>query len=48
MGDADDTYNFAQLNEFVAKLHEGYDLVMGNRHPLLRNSAAVNYCHSPR
>jgi glycosyltransferase involved in cell wall biosynthesis len=31
MGDADDTYNFAQLNEFVAKLHEGYDLVMGNR-----------------
>lgn len=31
MGDADDTYNFAQLNEFVAKLREGYDLVMGNR-----------------
>jgi len=31
MGDADDTYDFAQLNEFVAKLHEGYDLVMGNR-----------------
>lgn len=31
MGDADDTYNFSQLNEFVAKLREGYDLVMGNR-----------------
>jgi glycosyltransferase involved in cell wall biosynthesis len=31
MGDADDTYNFAQLDEFVAKLREGYDLVMGNR-----------------
>lgn len=31
MGDADDTYDFAQLNEFVAKLREGYDLVMGNR-----------------
>ncbi|HEX3370970.1 MAG TPA: glycosyltransferase family 2 protein [Candidatus Acidoferrales bacterium] len=31
MGDADDTYDFSQLNEFVAKLNEGYDLVMGNR-----------------
>ena len=31
MGDADDTYDFSQLNEFVAKLQEGFDLVMGNR-----------------
>ena len=31
MGDADDTYDFSQLNQFVAKLREGYDLVMGNR-----------------
>jgi glycosyltransferase involved in cell wall biosynthesis len=31
MGDADDTYDFAQLGEFVRKLREGYDLVMGNR-----------------
>jgi glycosyltransferase involved in cell wall biosynthesis len=31
MGDADDTYDFAQLDEFVAKLREGHDLVMGNR-----------------
>jgi glycosyltransferase involved in cell wall biosynthesis len=31
MGDADDTYDFAQLDQFVAKLREGYDLVMGNR-----------------
>ena len=31
MGDADDTYDFSQMNEFVAKLREGYDLVMGNR-----------------
>jgi glycosyltransferase involved in cell wall biosynthesis len=31
MGDADDTYDFSQLDEFVAKLREGYDLVMGNR-----------------
>jgi glycosyltransferase involved in cell wall biosynthesis len=31
MGDADDTYDFSQLGEFVGKLREGYDLVMGNR-----------------
>jgi len=31
MGDADDSYDFTHLNEFVAKLREGYDLVMGNR-----------------
>ena len=31
MGDADDTYDFSQLDEFVAKLREGFDLVMGNR-----------------
>ena len=31
MGDADDSYDFSQLDSFVAKLREGYDLVMGNR-----------------
>jgi glycosyltransferase involved in cell wall biosynthesis len=31
MGDADDSYDFSRLDEFVAKLREGYDLVMGNR-----------------
>jgi glycosyltransferase involved in cell wall biosynthesis len=31
MGDADDTYDFSQLDQFVDKLREGYDLVMGNR-----------------
>jgi hypothetical protein len=31
MGDSDDSYNFADLVPFVAKLREGYDLVMGNR-----------------
>ena len=31
MGDADDTYDFSQLDEFVRILREGYDLVMGNR-----------------
>lgn len=31
MGDADDSYDFSALDPFVAKLREGYQLVMGNR-----------------
>jgi len=31
MADSDDSYDFTQLGDFVAKLDEGYDLVMGNR-----------------
>ncbi|HUP25987.1 MAG TPA: glycosyltransferase family 2 protein [Thermoanaerobaculia bacterium] len=31
MGDADDSYDFSQLEPFVAKLREGWELVMGNR-----------------
>ena len=31
MGDADDSYDFANLEPFVQKLREGHDLVMGNR-----------------
>jgi len=31
MGDADDSYDFGSLGPFMAKLREGYDLVMGNR-----------------
>ena len=31
MGDADDSYDFTRLDGFVAKLREGYPLVMGNR-----------------
>lgn len=31
MGDADDSYDFSRMDAFVAKLREGYDLVMGNR-----------------
>ncbi len=31
MGDSDDSYDFSVLMPFVAKLREGYDLVMGNR-----------------
>jgi glycosyltransferase involved in cell wall biosynthesis len=31
MGDSDDSYDFSQLNPFMEKLREGYDLVIGNR-----------------
>jgi glycosyltransferase involved in cell wall biosynthesis len=31
MGDSDDSYDFTQLGDFVSKLREGNDLVMGNR-----------------
>ncbi len=31
MGDADDSYDFTVVPQFVAKMREGYGLVMGNR-----------------
>ena len=31
MADADDSYDFSRLDQFVEKLRDGYDLVMGNR-----------------
>ncbi len=31
MGDSDDSYDFTQLAPFLARLRDGYDLVMGNR-----------------
>src|SRR5919204_3574228 len=31
MGDADDSYDFADLEPFVRRLKEGYDVVAGNR-----------------
>jgi len=31
MGDSDNSYDFANLDRFVEKLREGFDVVMGNR-----------------
>ena len=31
MGDADDSYDFSDLDPFIEKFHEGYDFVIGNR-----------------
>lgn len=32
IGDADDSYNFLEINEFIDNLDKGYDLVIGNRY----------------
>lgn len=32
MGDADDSYNFLEIKDFIQKLEEGYDFVIGNRY----------------
>jgi glycosyltransferase involved in cell wall biosynthesis len=31
MGDSDDSYDFSQIGDFVSRLDQGYELVMGNR-----------------
>lgn len=31
MGDADDSYNFLELHDFIKRLEDGYDMVIGNR-----------------
>ncbi len=31
MGDSDDSYDFSNLESFIARLRDGYELVMGNR-----------------
>lgn len=31
MGDSDGSYDFSNLDEFISKVREGYDLVVGNR-----------------
>jgi hypothetical protein len=45
MGDADDTYDFAGLDEFVRLLREGGDLVMGSRLRGKIHSGAMPWAH---
>lgn len=45
MGDADDSYDFSNLNPFIEKLDEGYDLVMGNRFKGEIKSGAMPFLH---
>ena len=39
MGDADDSYNFLEIEQFINKLEEGYDLVIGNRYHNMEKGA---------
>ena len=39
MGDADDSYNFLEIQGFIDKLKEGYDLVIGNRYHHIEKGA---------
>jgi glycosyltransferase involved in cell wall biosynthesis len=45
MGDADDSYDFAGLDGFVARLREGYPLVMGNRFRGAIRKGAMPFLH---
>lgn len=45
MGDADDSYDFYHLNEFIDKLDEGYELVMGNRFKGGIEKGAMSFSH---
>ena len=45
MGDADDSYDFSNLNPFIKKLRNGYDLVMGNRFQGGIESGAMPFLH---
>jgi glycosyltransferase involved in cell wall biosynthesis len=45
MADADDSYNFEEIEPFVNKLKEGYDLVMGNRFKGEIQKSAMPFLH---
>lgn len=45
MGDADDSYDFSNMEPFVEKLREGYDLVMGNRFKGGVDKGAMPFLH---
>jgi glycosyltransferase involved in cell wall biosynthesis len=45
MGDADCTYDFRHLKEFVERFHEGYEFVMGSRWKGLIEDGAMPWLH---
>ena len=45
MGDADDSYNFEEVEPYVKKLDEGYDFVMGNRFKGKIEKGAMPFLH---
>lgn len=45
LGDADDSYNFLEINEFINKLKNGNDLVIGNRFKGSIEKKAMPFLH---
>lgn len=45
MGDADDSYNFLELEEFLKMLERGYDLVIGNRYKGKIEKGSIKFLH---
>ena len=45
MGDCDTTYDFEHIGEFIKKLNEGYDLVIGNRYKGGIEKGAMPWTH---
>jgi len=45
MGDADDSYNFEEIDDFVKYLREGYDIVMGTRLKGKIENGAIPFLH---
>jgi glycosyltransferase involved in cell wall biosynthesis len=45
MGDADDSYDFSNLEGFLTELRDGYDLVMGNRFKGGIETGAMPFLH---
>ena len=45
MGDADDSYNFLELDDFLEKLRDGNDIVIGNRFSKKMEKGAMKWSH---
>lgn len=45
MGDADDSYNFLELEDFVSELRKGKELVIGNRFGKNMEKGAMQFSH---
>ena len=45
MGDADDSYNFLEIDGFLEKLKRGYDIVIGNRYGKKMEIGAMKWTH---
>ena len=44
-GDADDSYNFLELDDFLDKLKSGFDIVIGNRYGKKMEKGAMKWSH---